>query len=116
MGMGWIGGVIAANYACMDKSKPSYIPKGSGYDDIKNIEDYINQMMEEDGCETLEDKLDFLYKLQRYNFDFSNKEFKKNYHIALENLFNKIKFQIQYEEKRKIEESDKIFFDKYLIK
>ena len=74
--MGWICGVIAVNHLCLQRYNKSKNNEQSisSYNPIKDFEEIINQLMKDEGCETLQDKRRFLKKLECFNFDFGDKE------------------------------------------
>ena len=103
MAMGWIGGVIAANHLCSQrynkfKNNEQSI---SSYNPIKDFEEIINQLMKDEGCETLQDKRRFLKKLECFNFDFGDKEKNQWFKFASQFLTRDIDFELQKEYDRK---------------
>lgn len=99
MAMGWIGGVIAANHLCSQNSSQQSNPKWID-NHIKDWVRNIEHMMYKEGCKTLQEKRQFLKKLECFKFDFG-KEKNKYYEVAFKHLTQQIEFELQKEYERK---------------
>lgn len=95
--MGWIGGVVAANYLCSQHRFKNNEPSICTYNPIKIYMDTIKHMMDNDGCKTLQDKKQYIRKLQCFKFDFGDEERNQCYEFAIEHLLRDIEFELENE-------------------
>lgn len=108
--MGWVGGVIAANHLCSQNSAQQSNPKWID-NAIKDWRRDIGHMMYKEGCETLQEKREFLKKLECFKFYFGKEE-NKYYEVAIKHLTDEMEFALLKEYQKEYERehcSNKLF-------